>query len=130
MDKLRYVVGDEIVYSICEPINNGISKSIRGPIKVNIIITDGTKDKFKEFIASEGEYKYATLVKNKVSKNQSGYLNFYGINFSRKEVEVKVNEGEEKPLGEIIEDEYLVNVITPMGDTEIAAIKVEDIIGL
>ncbi len=130
MDKLRYVVGDQIVYSECEPITSGIIRSRRGPVAIKITITDGTQDKFDAFIASDLEYKYATLVKKKVVSDQSGYLNVKGINFSREKVEGEFKEDEETPLGKIIPGEYLVDVVSPMGDTEIAAIKYEDIMGI
>jgi hypothetical protein len=119
MDKIRYIHNGEVCYEIVEEIKKGFSPTGNRGVKIKIDFIGNGKDRFDDMLKDEEvECKYATLVLGKVKGDNSGYVNLNGIEFSLDKDDV------------LVDDEYYFKSITPMGDTEIAAINVEDILGV
>ena len=138
MDKLRFVIGKEIVYAEVETVKE--IRASKRTAKLNLIVKADTAPKFKEFIGDvvEDKEKVEEGSEEALALSQDEYIvpKYASLNKGDKWFDLKGMTLIEEPIevtDSIFDETKFVIQITgigEMGDTEIAAINMEDILGI
>lgn len=121
MNQIRFIYNDDIHYVDLEIPRGYDFLRYKGKTKVRLKPREHSEI-LESFINDNSiDFKYATLIMKEYKGIKNAYINLKGIT---KEVE------EELENFKLDEDEVYCNSVTKMGDSDIAALKVEDMLGI